>query len=189
MNFNINQNEYFNHPYNNTIQNERAIEIPIALRYFKKFGKLNNFIELGAVLPYYLEDFNHCCIDPIDPKATILEYAENIDYNNKHVLSISTIEHIGTGDYGLKLVSDTASYDILNRIYKDSISCLISWPIGYNPNLDKKVLNQNKLNCIYFRREEQFKWKIESSENMNGVKYNFPYQFGNGLIWVYKHFI
>jgi hypothetical protein len=188
MNFNIKQSEYFDHPYNNTIQNERAIEIPIALRYFEKFGKLNNFIELGAVLPYYLKNANHCCIDPIDPKATILEYAENIDYTNKHILSISTIEHIGTSDYGLEVNKSICAFEILNQIYTKSITCLISWPIGYNVDLDNKVFHESNIKCVYFKKKGKLVWEIQKKRNMDGVKYDFPYKFGNGLIWAYKDF-
>ena len=186
MNFNLNQSEYFDHPYNNKIKNERTIEIPIALRYFEKFGKLNNFIEIGAVLPYYLKDCNHCCIDPVDPKATNLQYAENIDYLNKHILSISTIEHINTNDYGIKIKSEFTAYDILRDIYKKSLTCLISWPIGYNPQLDNDVLASTQFNSVYFEKIEDNNWIIVEKKEMYKIKYNYPYEFGNGLIWVYK---
>ena len=186
MNFEIAQREYFDHPYNDTINNERAIEIPLALRYIEKVKDLDTFIELGAVLPYYFENLKHSCIDPVDSKATISDYAENINYFKKHVLSISTLEHIGTNDYGLKANFKVNPYEVLKRIYEDCSSCLISWPIGYNSSLDDDFFNLDQFDCTCFIRINHNKWEEVQKNKLKLVKYNFPFCFGNGLVFVYK---
>ena len=81
--------DYFNHPHNNTIINERAIEVVLALRYIEAIAKgtsVSNLVEIGAVMPYYLgqERFFHECVDPIDPKATVAATAETYDFKGKH---------------------------------------------------------------------------------------------------------
>ena len=108
---------YFNHPHNQTIVNERCVEIPVALRFLDLF-KSDDFVEVGAVLPHYIKS-NHTVIDPIDNTSTNKDYAENVDFSNKSVLSISTIEHIGRGDYNIKRKNDLAQ-EVLKKIYNVS---------------------------------------------------------------------
>ena len=186
ISFKINVDEYINHPYNNTIENERSIEIPIAIRYYNKYHQNEDFIEIGCVLPHYINSTKHHVIDPVDPKATNSNQAQKICYNNRHVLSISTIEHIGTGDYGLPRLSDNTSYWLLKKIYNESKSCLISWPLGYNKKLDIKVLQDDALLTIFFKKIALSKWIQTNKENVIECRYNSPFKFGNGLVWVYK---
>lgn len=134
MNTIVNPNEYYNHPHNTTIENERCIELPLAFRFLNTF---NEVMEIGAVTPYYKEP-KHQVIDPIDKLATIKDFSQNIDYTDKNVLCISTIEHMGRGDYELNKYSQLA-IDEFRRMYNDSKNCLITFPIGYNNTLDEFV--------------------------------------------------
>lgn len=175
---------YFNHPHNKTIINERCIEIPIALRFLDSF-KDDNFIELGAVLPYYIKS-DHPVVDPIDRASTIKDYAENIDFSNKSVLSISTIEHIGRGDYHMKKV-DGLAQEVLFKIYNASKACLISWAVGYNKPLDSYVQNSNQFNYIFHQRVEANRWVVSEETHNFNAQYGNPFQNGNAVLWIYKN--
>ena len=212
--FDIDIPNYYNHSYNNTITNERAVEIPLGFKFLEIFDY--NLIEVGAVMPYYMNTIpkNYKCLDPVDKKATIKEYAEKFDFRDKTVLSISTIEHIGMGQYGLQKGGPT-SYEVFNKIYNECKYCLISWPIGFNKELDnyfKKEL-QN-FNYFFYNRKYKYpilkkfniegyfswvkrpfkgrlikpKWKLEFNKNSLNNKYGRPFQNGNSVIFIIKGF-
>ena len=181
--FNLNNIDYFDHPFNTTIKNERQIEIPVALRFIESKHP-NKIIEIGSVLHHYF-DLNHVSIDPTDKHATLNDYAENINFKNKSVLSISTLEHIGRGDYGLPK-NKTLSSSVLNKIYNDSSSCLISWPIGFNIYLDEYV-KENSFDYVFHRRKTDTEWELSFDENNFNASYNKPYHAGNSVIWIYKN--
>lgn len=184
FNFNVNPNEYFIHTHNSTATNERCVEIPLGIRFFNAFQD-DNFVEVGAVLPYYT-NFNHCCIDPVDNKATKKEYAENVNFDNLSVLSISTIEHIGRGDYRLPVNRGLAE-QTLSKIVNESKRCLISWAIGYNKPLDDFVKNSKDLNYTFHRRTHYSKWDVSNDSSTFNTRYNHPFNNGNAIIWVYKN--
>ena len=74
-----------------------------------------------------------------------------------NVLSISTIEHIGTTDYATNerqnIVDEDAAINALKQILDDGEECLVSFPVGYNKYLDDWVEeNLDKLNCFGYKK-------------------------------------
>jgi hypothetical protein len=63
MKFSFNNEEYsyFWRSYNKTVQNERAIELPIILDYISKY-KGQNILEIGNVVSHYLKQ-NYDIVD------------------------------------------------------------------------------------------------------------------------------
>lgn len=175
MKFEITPQEYFAHSYNNTLQNERCIEIPLAVRYLKE-SNLSNVIEVGAVMPYYFE-VPYPVIDIADPKATHIQDACDIDYVNKNVLSISTLEHIDE-------VPDSkqSSIDLLKRILNDSKTCLLTIPMGYNKTLDDFILSS--INYHAYKKITQHLWEYKTS--ISTCLYGSPFMFANGLLVLHK---
>jgi len=174
----------FDHPTRNTLVNERCVELPLAFRYIDFVN--GDLIEIGAVTPYYC-NYPHECIDPTDNRATKKEFAENLDYIGKNVLSISTIEHIGRGDYHLEKELDLA-YSILQKIYQDSKSCMITWPIGYNEVLDKITKeNISRFNHFFIIKRGDVKWEV--IEDVSGFDhlYGKPFRNANSIIVIYKN--
>ena len=132
-------------------RNERAVEVAFGVRYIEEVSGKGDLIEVGGVMPGYVK-CDHTVIDPRGGKGVVKAFAQDCDFTDKHVLSISTIEHIGKRKlsrpnwrpYGFDQ-PESLGFEILNRIYERSKSCLISWPIGYNEYLDKKTKdNLNK---------------------------------------------
>jgi hypothetical protein len=79
---------------------ERTVEMALADLWLTRHH--DNVIELGAVTPYYFPGRIPVVVDPTDrhPLVTISESLFTVDFKAKNVLCISTIEHIGTSDYG-----------------------------------------------------------------------------------------
>ena len=94
--FNIG-NWYFNylvHTYNHPRVNERAVEVPVAVKMLKELPKA---IEVGAVTPHYLF-CQHEVIDLYEEYPGVIN-AEVLTYQPRSssydlVLSISTLEHL-----------------------------------------------------------------------------------------------
>ena len=176
---------YFDHPHNATLTNERGVELVLGFRYIDLVkGEL---IEVGAVTPYYRQ-LTHICLDPVDPKATVKDFAENYDFTNKNVLSISTIEHIGRGDYRLEK-NEILAFNVLNKIYDESKSCLITWPIGYNKCLDNLVKdNLSKFNYFFYVKRSQHPphWEVVANEEGFNFSYGSPFGAGNSAMIISK---
>jgi hypothetical protein len=200
MNRLISFNEYFDHPYNTTIKNERAVELPIACRFIEITGE-NNIIEIGAVMPYYGYK-QHKVLDPFDPYHNSIRIdAENFDYTDKNIISISTLEHMGDLEFS-KILNNKPDFlkpvRVFQKILKQAKSFFISYPVGYTGfqigrhPLDDFFLNSlNRTNYFdlfgYVKTEQNPpRWfyipKIDK-EFFDG-QYNDPFPNGNNILFV-----
>ena len=191
----VHPDDYFHHPYSQTWLSEREIEIEIARRWME--ANSQDIIEVGAVMPYYTE-INHEVIDPYDPKATISDFMENHDLTMMRVLSISTIEHIGTTDYveleRQNVVDENAAIQALIQLLDQCDECLVSIPIGYNPYLDRWLeSNLDKLNCFGYEKVMWFPtatrtkslWNYyDSVSTISPHSYNSPFPLANFVLFI-----
>jgi hypothetical protein len=151
---------YWRHVFDHLEKSERCIEIPIGFYFFNRCKDLDNFIEVGNVLPIHAESPKyHDVVDLYDKSG--LPFVKNIDastvdYKGKDVLSISTIEHMGTGDYDpnqqQQKLSDTSAITLIKRIIAESKNYLITIPIGYNKNLDNQIKNDLTIPRVFMKR-------------------------------------
>jgi hypothetical protein len=168
--------------YNNPWQNERNVELPILFKAINKFNSLNySILEVGAVSPYY--DFvMHDICDPGDDKANIKIDVALLTEEYDAVVSISTIEHIGEDEYGVKgaKFNSIGALKHLNKLAKKEL--LITFPIGYNKQLDYYVFSgQTNLNVNYIQRgdRDNIYWaEVDQSVAMY-CSYNEPFLYGN----------
>jgi hypothetical protein len=167
MNTVVNPDEYYDHPHNTTIKNERCIELLLAFRFLEEF---DNVIEIGAVTPYY-ETPAHTVVDPVDKKGTVKKFSQDIDYKGKNILCISTVEHMGRGDYGLGKDEELASRELL-RMYNDSLNCLITFPVGYNRSLDYFIPSNIDNYFFYCRASYSNLWFKTTDPNCFKLEYN-----------------
>lgn len=131
----------FEHPFNcgyiNSRMTERSVELSLAKEYADKCS--GPVTEIGAVTPYYfLHNKITEIMDPTDShKCVTRKSIFDCDLKGKNILSISTVEHIGTSDYGM--CESETSVDAVKKILNEADSCLITAPLGYNHLLDKWV--------------------------------------------------
>ena len=189
MKISISKDEYIDHYYNGTINNERALEIQFGIRYLSEF---NDVIEIGAVMPYYGYD-SHLIYDPYDshPK-NMKEFAENLDIKNKNILSISTIEHMGeTNGHGYCFTAQKpdAPAEFLEKLLEQAKSFLITLPIGQNPPLDNYLKNNlNKYTWLGFEKLSQSPplWQSNNTLKIYEKTYGYPFPASNALIILTK---
>lgn len=143
---------------------ERGVELSIAQWWIEKVN--NEFVEVGAVTPYYKKLYKkHDVIDPYDSHKEVSEKKSlfDIDFAGKNVLTISTLEHVGTGDYNLSTKENCVN--AIKKILHESKKCLITFPMGYNTRLDEYVKKNsakysNVSMTIYKRGLLDNNWKI-----------------------------
>ncbi len=135
--------ECFAHRYNCgwphlATHTERSVELAVADRWLNLVADVT---EVGAVTPYY---WPRRVLDVVDPTDTHLQVArrkgiETIDLTGRSVLSISTFEHIGRGDY--KLAADPpAAGRAIDQLVAQSAIFLVTFAAGYNAWLDEHIL-------------------------------------------------
>lgn len=179
--------DLFEHPYNcgYTYQRmtERSVELSLGRKYFEEH---ENIYEIGAVTPYYFESNNiEKIIDPTDPHKRVTKASLfDVDLTGKNVLSISTVEHIGTADYGMSESLNVV--DAVNKILSESHSCLITAPFGYNRLLDD-WLESNKENQYVHVLERKINnhWEEVDLPKWDG-KCDYTPLWANGLIIIEK---
>lgn len=156
--------EFFNEAY----KNERSLEVAIGRYFLSRFGEKT--LEVGAVLPYYGND-SHEIIDLADehPKSKKLN-ALNFDYKGRDVLSISTIEHMMTKEYGNG--SDQDAITFLNKVLTDASNYLITWGVGYNPFLDEYMKTHPEVPRLIMKR---INWKNEYVKHSDSNDFSFPF--------------
>lgn len=156
--------QLFEHNYNiGVLKNrmtERAFEMAIADKWL--IGK-TSVCEVGAVSPYYWPGRIQRVIDPYDPHEAVTDKASlfDTDYTNLDILSISTIEHVGTGDYNLS--KNESAQDALEMIINQARTFLITIPLGYNKILDEYIYNNKDrfkdILSVYSRNIYDNRWK------------------------------
>lgn len=171
--------EWFCHPYNFTWDNERAVEVPVALAEIEQFrGK--RVLEAGNVLSHYVEPWWDI-IDKFERKqgivcCDIVDYhpAERYDF----ILSISTIEHVGFDDD----VKDPekpveAVRSLRSCCLKPDGLLLATIPLGYNPSLDQKLFDGTLGfdEVAYMKRVSPKKWIEVDFEHLGDYSYETTY--------------
>lgn len=161
---------YFSHSYNDAGTNERTVEVPLGEFFINNFGY--GVTEVGAVMGYY--GFN--CGEVIDSNAVY-----DIDYTNKNVLSISTVEHFKKNKYSNS--SDNDSIVFLEKIISTAKNYFITWPLGYNSILDNYVKNSKISYFIMKRISKDNKWVKDEFKSFSHL-YDSPFPKANGICCV-----
>jgi len=184
--FIFNKKEYylFNHKYNTTWANERCVEIPIVLSYL--MNKNIKILEVGNVLSHYFP-VKWDILDKYEEgknilNKDILEHVPSEKYDL--IVSISTFEHIGYDD-DVIANSGTKILEVLRNLKKNCLKpkgkIILTVPIGYNPELDLLIKNDeiNFQNKKFLKKFGKNRWVEVTKEEAMISKYRRPYAYGN----------
>lgn len=127
--------ELFDHPYNTTRKNERAVEIPLARRFIAEHGI---DLEIGNVLGHY-GHHGHRVVDRYEETAGV----ENSDVFDLiiptgTVVAISTLEHVRWDEPGDR--DPLGGIDALERLLNIADRLFVTVPLGHNLALDGWLL-------------------------------------------------
>lgn len=163
--------------YNSPDSNERKVELPVLFWFIENYSE--NLIEIGEVSSFYREP-EHKVYDLVNQhEKTIIKDGIDIDYTNANVVSVSTIEHVGHGDYDHPKEEGKA-WKLFEKIRKEAKNYLISFPVGYNRDLEK-VLTENNVEYILMKRDENNKWTSVKDQYFSDFKFCDPYYAGNAV--------
>lgn len=141
---------YFDHPYNTTLLNERCVEIAIA-HWWLKYQTLCRGLEVGNVLGHYSKYRPWRVVDKYE-RAPAVENIDVLDIREEYewIISISTLEHVGLDEGG------TAEKGVkaLRRLQQCGKTMLVTLPGGINKLFDEMILNGTtgaKRSCTLIR--------------------------------------
>ncbi len=133
--------EYFDHPYNHTALNMRCVEVPIARWFLDQQPKGAHILEVGNVLRHY-GPVSWPVVDLYEAGAI---HADVMRWQPEEpvglLVSISTIEHIGFGQYARTTAPTRPSLVLAHfrSLLGPGGQAVITAPTGYNPVLDREL--------------------------------------------------
>lgn len=134
----------FDHEYNTTVLNERAIEIPIAMWWLSQNGT-GRGLEVGNVLSHYFpEVYSDRRI--VDRYEDVDDSVENIDVFEiegefDYIFAISTIEHVRWDPPERRVLHGAPrAVDHLMSLLSPGGKMLVTVPFGSHPILDAEIL-------------------------------------------------
>jgi hypothetical protein len=132
--------DYFDHPYNTTAINERAVEIPIALTFLARHGH-GVGLEIGNVLGHY-GITGHDIVDlyELGPGVRNIDVFD-VTGRRDWIVSISTIEHIGWDHGPIDPEAAIGAIKHLRSLLAPDGHLLVTVPLGHHPHLDGEIIH------------------------------------------------
>lgn len=135
---------YWDHGYNNTRNNERAVEVPIAALFLGEahfVHQLGAGLEVGNVMAHYGVPVPRRVVDRYEQADGVdnLDVAE-ITGTYPWILSVSTVEHVGVDDDTDQPDLAVAAVRHLRSLLAPGGRMLVTVPFGYNPALDAAIV-------------------------------------------------
>lgn len=175
---------YFCHWYNTTFDNERAVEVAIALNLLSE-AKEKRVLEIGNVLSHYT-NMKRDVLDKYEKGAGVIQQdVVNFTPSAKYdlIISISTLEHVGFDEEPKDPEKFAAAIKNVQSMLAPGGRLFFTIPIAYNPDA-VTTLSENTLveNQYYFQRISKGKWEETTKECALSHAFNTPYTFANAII-------
>ena len=199
---------YLVHPY--VLDNERAVEVPIALAALDdaiesarlKNGRLR-VLEVGHVLSAYADlrrrpsadgepiVQEHVIVDKYEKAAGVLN-VDIVDYRPDRpfdlVLSVSTLEHVGRDEEPRDDDKALRAFSQLRTLLAPGGTGLVSFPVGYHPRLDAAAKDGalGDVELTYLERCDRLwnRWREAEVDRVLIRRYGDSFPCANGLVIV-----
>ena len=180
-------------PVNTTAINERALEIPIGIRFLNHYP-MESVDELGAVMCFYgLQEHRIVDLFEKDNPAGLVHNVDAMDWDftGRNVLSLSTVEHIGLSDYDNTDLRPEKAIEVCEKIIAEADNYLISWGLLYHDVLDtwvKEQIAKDRFDwCAYTKDTSEREWTYRGQDMVSfDEKYKFDskYKYANSNIFI-----
>ena len=176
---------YLFHYYNATWKNERAVEIPIVIKFLEQMqGK--KILEVGNVLHHY-HSSKHDVLDKYEKGFGVLNL-DIVSFRPKEkydfIVSISTLEHVGWDEEPKDPSKiDLAIHNLTEHCLSPRGIMVVTLPIGYNSYVDELLSSSASVlgELFFLKRVANSKWEEVRYEQVRGSKYNFPFPASNAI--------
>jgi len=120
---------------------ERAVELGLADTWLTNVE--GPVTEVGAVTPYYWPGRVSRIVDPGDDHPRVTDHASlfDLDFAQTNVLCLSTLEHIGSGEYG-QPKGARGPLDALVHLTAACEGYLITVPFGWHSEVDSTIFTE-----------------------------------------------
>ncbi len=177
---------------NSFLLSERAVELPIALSFYKR-NKHDTVLEVGNVMHHIM------CIpkgyDILDKyeigkniiNEDVVDYKPNKKYDM--IISVSTMEHVGFDEAEKYPNKSLTAIKNIMKLLKPRGKLLITVPLCYNPAIDLMIRKHKiKFTHSYFlKRISQWNyWVSTNAKNALQLKYNSKYRAANAIAVLIK---
>jgi len=156
--------------------NERTIEIPL-IQQLLAYYETHEILEVGNVLQRFGFN-NHTVIDLHEETSNVLNKDINKFFPKKKfklIVSISTLEHIETGNT-LKHLKE-------NCLTKNGLIAF-TIPLGFNLELEKQINKDSSIKKWFFLRTNKInRWIQVEESDIKRVKYNYYFSCANAIMF------
>jgi hypothetical protein len=180
---------YLTHYYNRTWRNERAVEIPVALRLLDAH-RGGRILEVGHVTRWYRRH-RHQVVDKYEAEPGV----ENIDVveipagaRYDLVIAVSTLEHAGFDEDEKDFGKPRAAVEHLTSLLAAGGMLLVTIPLGQNPGADDLFYGTPAFAeaRVMRRVSASGRWEETSFEAVAGAAYGSPYECANAVAFGYN---
>lgn len=178
----------FHHRRNRTWLTERAIELPVAMRFVDAFRPSGVGLEVGNVLSHY-RAVHHRVVDKYE-RASAVENLDVLDIQTDRpfdfIVAISTIEHVGWDEPERDLDKPARAIHHLRSLLKPNGGrMLVTLPLGYNPSVDLLALGgvSGAHHAEIFVRDRRHRWKPTHQPEPHQLRYQFELRSATAL-WI-----
>lgn len=181
---------YYLHPYNNTWDNERAIELPVAFEFIGDCPP-EEMLEVGNVTSHYI-DSPHMVLDRYERcfyrkviNQDIMDFQPARKF--RRILAISTLEHVGWDESPRDPSKIHRALAKFRDLLAPGGSALITIPSGYNSYLDDCLrdnrIHADQIECL--RRYSAInEWEQVDLKDALDCRYAHPYPNANGIVFL-----
>lgn len=178
----------FHHRRNRTWLNERAVELPVAMRFVDGFGSEATGLEVGNVLSRY-RPVRHRVVDryeraPGVENVDVLDIATDRPFD--YIVSISTIEHVGWDEPERDLDKPSRAIGHLRSLLRpDGGRMLVTLPLGYNPAVDRMALDDTggAAHGEIYARDRHLRWAATARPEPHQLRYQFELRSATA-VWI-----
>jgi SAM-dependent methyltransferase len=172
--------------YNTTWQNERCVEVPVALAAVR--STRGRVLEVGHVLGHYAA-IAHDVLDKYEDapgiiRQDIVDFAPEKPYD--FIVSVSTIEHVGFDEdkQDPKKIPRALAH-LRERCLAPGGTMLVTLPLGYNPDLDRLLhsgaVSFDERHCMH--RDRRGFWQERSWDEVRNLEYDKSVPTARGVVF------
>jgi SAM-dependent methyltransferase len=177
--------QYFDHPYNDTKNNERTVEVPIIWSEVKKYHG-NKVLEIGNVLSHYFP-IEHEVVDKYERAEGVIN-EDVVDYSSEKrfdlIVSISTLEHVGWDETPRDPAKITKANEKLKSLLVPGGRMIVTLPLGYNTDMDRALEDRRIVfdKQYYIKKIASNRWIEVKWKDIKDIQYGSPFPYANGLV-------
>jgi hypothetical protein len=148
-------------------------------------------LEIGNVMLHYVS-FGHTVADKYEKAHGVIQQDVvelNLPKRYPLIVTISTLEHVGWDESPRVPHKHLAALANLKRHLAPGGLLAVTFPIGYNPNLDDD-LNAGMLGfdeILYLKRIAKETWQQANADEVRGAQYNTPFRASNAIVIGFLH--